>query len=101
MSTISASRRDTAIMDFTTRKLKALGCFCQSGIPQWKRTTDGMRCFKGLAISDLPPKLSQNIERCFLRINRVTASYAIEKWEDYQKLTPEDLTKIETLIIEL
>lgn len=101
MKTIPADRRDKAIDDFTARKVKALGHFCQSGVPKWKRTTEGMLCFKGLTISDLPPKLSRNIDKCFLQINRVTAGYALQTWEDYEKLTPEDLTKIEKLITDL
>ena len=101
MSAIPAERREKAVDEFLFRKVKAMGCLAQGNAPEWKRVTDAMQCFKGLRISDLPPKLQRSIDKCFVQINWVTARYTIQTWEDYQKVSPEDLTTIGNLIIDL
>jgi hypothetical protein len=102
MSPSSAStagqRTDQAIDDFSQRWLEALGCFCKSDTPQWKRTQNAMMCFKGLPLDHMPRKLQRQIDSCFARINDVLAGYTLQTWDDYQQISAEDLTRIEKLI---
>ena len=83
------------------RWLKAHDSFRASDKPPWKRTTEAMLCFKGLPLDGLPPKLRRRIDSCFVRVNRILAGYAIQTFEDYQKITPEDLAKIEKLMLDI
>jgi len=98
---VSDEQEAQAIQDFTTRWMQALGCLRENDKPQWQRTQDALMAFKGLPLDALPPKLLQRIDRCFARVNAVLAGYAIVTWDDYAKVSPEDLTKIGKLIHEI
>ncbi len=80
------------------RWMKATACLCASNLPPWKRTQNAMLCFKGLSFDPLPEKLQRRIDRTFARINKVLAGYSIVTWDDYQKISPADLIKIENLL---
>jgi len=57
--------------------------------------------FKGLPLDALPPKLLRRIEHCLARVNAVLAHYTIATWDDYAKVSSEDLTKLGKLIHEI
>jgi hypothetical protein len=87
-----------ALREFTDRCFKANTCFEAQDQPAWKRTTSAMLCFKGLPLDGLPTKVRRRIDSCFAQINKVSARYPIQTWEDYQKVSPEDLAQIRRLI---
>ena len=93
-----AQLADQSIDDFSRRWMDALGCFCKTDLPQWKRTQNAMTCFKGLPLDHLPRKLRRQIDACFVHINHVLAGYKLQTWEDYAQVSAEDLGKIENLI---
>jgi hypothetical protein len=66
--------------------------------PQWQKTVDAMLCFKKLNITHLPTRWRKRLDRAFLQINRISAQYPIETWDDYQKISADDLTRIGQLI---
>ena len=57
--------------------------------------------FKGMPLDHLPPKLDRRLTRAFLGVNAILTRYPIETWDDYQKISPEDLAEIETLILNM
>ncbi len=80
---------------------KAFGCLFESRHPHWMRIQNAMRCFKGMPLDHLPPKLDRRLTRAFLGVNAILTRYPIETWDDYQKISPEDLAEIETLILNM
>lgn len=94
----ASSVTDRALKDVMDRWTKAMACLCASTLPPWKRTQNALLCFKGLAFDPLPEKLQRRIDRTFARINKVLAGYSIVTWDDYKKISPADLAKIEKLL---
>lgn len=80
---------------------KAFGCLFESRHPHWRRIQNAMRCFKGMPLDHLPPKLDRRLTRAFLGVNAILTRYPIETWDDYQKISPKDLAEIETLILNM
>lgn len=80
---------------------KAFGCLFESQHPHWKRVQNAMLCFKGMPIDHLPLKLVRRFQRTFASMNAILARYPIETWDDYQKISPDDLTKLEILILNM
>lgn len=104
MSTTGDSRQgagDRARAEFTQRWLKAQDCFNATDKPQWKRTTEAMLCFKRLPLDGLPAKLRRRIDAHLGRINGIVEPYALQTWNDYQKISAADLTRIEKIIVAL
>ncbi len=66
--------------------------------PLWKRTVEALTCFKGLDITHLPTRWRKRLDRKLAQINRIVARYPIETWDDYQKISAEDLARIELLV---
>lgn len=62
--------------------------------PQWKRTVEALLCFKKLNITHLPTRWRKRLDKAFLQVNRIAAQYPIETWDDYQKISADDLTRI-------
>ena len=101
MSGAGDSRRDPedqALAEFTGRWTKALACFSTTTKPQWKRTQEAMVCFKGLPLDHLPQKLRRRIDAHFAWINSILERYPLKTWDDYQKVSAADLTRIEKII---
>lgn len=86
------------ISEFTKCWTDAVACFRDVDQPQWKRVTNGMMCFKGLPLDQLPPKLGRRLDSSFLKINKVLARYDLKTWEDYQKISSVDLDRLEAII---
>ncbi len=80
---------------------KAFECLHESRHPHWKRIQNAMYCFKGMPLDHLPPKLDRRLDRAFVGINAVVSRYPIKTWDDFQMISPDDLAKIETLIIHM
>jgi len=80
---------------------KAFGCLFESRYPHWRRIQNAMRCFKGMPLDHLPPKLDRRLTRAFLGVNAILTRYPIETWDDYQRISPKDLAEIETLILNM
>ena len=59
---------------------------------------EAMLCFKGLPLDNLPRKLRRRIDTHFARINAILEPYALQTWDDYQKISAADLTRIEKII---
>lgn len=91
-------RTEKALDDFALRWVKALFCFDAQDLPQWKRTQNALFCFKGLALDDLPDNYQRRIDSHFAQINTILAGYTLQTWDDYQKMSSEDLNKIHKLI---
>ena len=89
---------DQAIEQFTACYLKAIHCFTQLDTPQWKRTQEAMLSFKGLPLDTLPPRLQRRIDSHFGWINSILERYPLKTWNDYQKISSADLTRIEKII---
>jgi len=89
---------DQAVDALSQRWSDAIGYFCKTDLPQWKRTQKAMLCFKGLPLDHLPRKHQRQIDSCFVRINQILDGYSIQTWEDYEQISAEDLTTIEKLI---
>ncbi len=66
--------------------------------PQWKRTHEAMMYFKGLKLTPLPRRWRGRVEKAFAQVNQVLAKYPIETWDDMQKVSAEDLSRIDQLI---
>jgi len=104
MSAAGDNRRavgDQALAEFTQRWRKAQDCFSATDTPQWKRTQEATLCFKRLPLNGLSAKLRRRIDRHFGRINSVLEPYALQTWDDYQRISAADLTRIEKLIVAL
>ena len=94
----SGDKTDQALAAFTERWVKATACFKATDKPHWKRTLDGMRCFKGLPLDHLPRKLQRRLDTHFDWINSILEPYALQTWDDYQKISTADLARIEKII---
>ena len=90
--------QDKAIEQVADRWGKAFGCLLEKQHPHWKRVQDALPCFKGLSLDHLPPKLERRIDQTFAAVNTVLARYTIETWDDYQKISADDLATLEALI---
>ena len=77
------------------RWCQAMGCLENSQLPCWKRTTNAMQCFDKLPLTGLPERWHRRINSCFLKINRIAAGYAITTCEDYQRVSEDDLARIQ------
>ena len=88
-----------AIDEFASRLDAAMRMFRASDDPLWRRTWDGMSCFAKLPLAHLPRTLQKDIDRRFLRINKITSKYPIKTEEDYRHISVEDLVAIQDLII--
>jgi hypothetical protein len=89
---------DQALAEFTGRWMKALACFRTTSKPQWKRTQEAMVCFKGLPLDNLPPRLRRRLDAHFAWINSIVEPYTLRTWDDYQKVSAADLTRIEKIL---
>ena len=101
MSTKPATDRqleDEAINQARRCWLRAIDCLHEIDSPPWKRAQNALRCFKGLPLDHLPRKLDRSIDITFSGVNAILARYTISTWDDYQKISNDDLKKIETLI---
>lgn len=98
-TTASAQQRiDRAVVDFVARWQAAIQKLGDPHLPAWKRVPEALGLFRGLLLSDLPPRLRRRADRCFGRINGVLAGYQLETWDDYQKLSAADQVRIEGLV---
>jgi hypothetical protein len=77
---------------------RAVALFGAADKPLWKRTQEGMLAFKGLNMDKLPDRLLRDIDRCFLGINKFLAGYTLQTWDDYQRISDEDLLRIQRRI---
>ena len=101
MSSGSDQRRiatDKALGEFTARWLNALRCLASTDKLQWKRTQESLGCFVDLPLDNLPRKLQRRIDTHFARINAILERYALQTWDDYQKISDADLARIEEVI---
>jgi len=101
MSGVGDNRQDPtdqAIAEFTDRWMAAMRCFQEAEKPQWKRTQEAMLRFKGLPLDCLPPRLRRRIDGHFTWINSILERYSPQTWDDYQKISSADLTRIERII---
>jgi hypothetical protein len=87
-----------AVQEYAFRLRQALRAFRASDDPLWKRTQDGLAKFQGLPMTDLPPRLIQDIDRRFGAINAILARYSLGPNDDYHTLSPDDLIEIQNLI---
>jgi hypothetical protein len=87
-----------AINEYSYRLRNALRAFRASDDPLWKRTQDGVRMFHRLPLTDLPPRLIQDIDRRFGAINAILARYSLGPNDDYHTLSQTDLVEIQNLI---
>lgn len=87
-----------AINEYSFRLRNALRAFRASDDPLWKRTQDGLGMFQGLPLTNLPPRLNQDIDRRFGAINTILARYALGPNDDYHTLSHADLVAIQNLI---
>ena len=97
----SQDATDRALAEFTRRWVKAQACFSATDTPQWKRTNEALLCFKRLPLDGLPPRLRRRIDRYFGRINSVLEPYALQTWDDYERVSAADHTRIENIIVAL
>lgn len=100
MTTTSSRQQqiDRAVVDFVARWQAAVEKFGDPQLPPWKRVPEALGSFRGLLLSDLPPRLRRHVDRCFARINGVLAVYQLESWDDYQKMSAADQARIEGLV---
>lgn len=89
---------DEAVLDFGRRAVQAWMCFDAPDLPQWKRTVNGLDCFKDLRLDTLHTQLRRRVERAFSRMNAICATYPIQTWDDYQLISAADLDRIQKLI---
>jgi hypothetical protein len=89
---------DHLAKDIADRAAKAVACLEQLDKPQWKRTTEAMLCFKGLPLDRLSSKLERRLDRSLGRINDTLEKYPLQTWDDYQKVSAADLTRIGDLL---
>jgi hypothetical protein len=87
-----------AINEYSFRLRNALRAFRASDDPLWKRTQDGLAMFHHLPMTDLPPRLLQDIDRRFGAINAILAHYSLGPNDDYHTLAQDDLVEIQNLI---
>jgi hypothetical protein len=87
-----------AVNEYSFRLRKALRAFRASDDPLWKRTQDGVGMFHRLPLTDLPPRLVQDIDRRFGAINAILARYTLKPNDDYHTLATADLVDIQNLI---
>lgn len=92
---------DHVARDFADRASRAAACLEQPDKPQWKRTTEAMLCLKGLPLDHLPAKLDRRLDKCLGRINDILEKYPLQTWDDYQKISAADLTRIGYLLKKL
>lgn len=98
---IARAQEEKAITTVSACWSQAFGCLHEPQLPHWKRVQNALLCFKGMPADHIPPKLARRIDRVFGGVNTVLARYPIKTWDDYQMISPDDLTKIESLIINL
>ena len=60
-----------------------------------------MLCLKGLPLDHLPAKLDRRLDKCLGRINDILEKYPLQTWDDYQKISAADLTRIGYLLKKL
>ena len=87
-----------AINEYALRLRKALRTFRASADPLWKRTKEGVDCFVGLPMDNLPPRLIADIDRRFGAITAILAKHAVNTLEEYRRVPAEDLAAIQDLI---
>jgi hypothetical protein len=97
MNQASAKRQDNRLA-FDACVKHAIALFGAEDKPLWKRTQEGMLAFKGLNMDELPDRLLRDIDRCFLGINKILAGYTLQTWNDYQRISDEDLLRIQRRI---
>jgi hypothetical protein len=89
---------EQALAEFTKRWLAALRCLSITDKPQGQRVQEAMLSFKGLPLHNLPRKLQRRIDTHFGWINTILEPYALQTWDDYQKIAAADLTRIGKII---
>jgi hypothetical protein len=94
--TFAKAKADRQAVDACVNR--AITLFAAEDKPLWKRTQEGMLAFKGLNMDQLPDRLLRDLDRCFLGINKILAGYTLQTWADYQRISDEDLLRIQRRI---
>lgn len=87
-----------AAKDFAHHLQKALQAFEDTNSPLWKRTQNGLMAFKGLDMTNLSPRLGKAVDTHFGSVNRILSQYDLKTWDDYQKISDDDLLNIQSLV---
>lgn len=95
------ARMEAAIRDLVSRLAQVLDRFAGEDQPVGQRLKDGMGCLKGLALSELPEPMQERIDGALGTVNDILATYRIETWEDYQRISQADFIRIHRLFIDL
>lgn len=92
------SSSQSPIDELAERVSRMLQIYRQPSPSRWHQTVEALKCFKGQTLTGLPPKLRRHLESQMVAISKITASYPIETWEDYQMLSDTELDEIRNLL---
>jgi hypothetical protein len=87
-----------AAKDFAHHLDNAMRAFGDTTAPLWQRTQNGLMAFKGLDMTHLPPRLGEAVDTHFGSVNRILSQYDLKTWDDYKKISNEDLLNIHSLV---
>lgn len=80
--------------ELAERMGRVLSIYATAEGPQWQQTVDALQSLKGQTLTGLPRRVRRHLDSCLLKINRITAKYPLETFEDYQMVSDEDLDRI-------
>ena len=80
--------------ELAERMARVLAIYAKAEGPKWQQTVEAMQSLKGQKLTGLPRRVRRHLDACLLKINKITAKYTLETFEDYKKLSDADLDRI-------
>ncbi len=80
---------------------KTLRAFSDHSLSSKNRVIKGLGTFKGMDLGILPRRTKRFFERRIVKINNILARYHFETFDDYEKISGDDLDKIILIGIEI
>jgi hypothetical protein len=77
--------------DLIERARKAYDIVYDMNLPLWKRLKESIYAYSGLNLTPLPATLRKQVEKTFLQVDHILSKYDIQDFDDYQKISPDDL----------
>jgi hypothetical protein len=80
--------------DVLRRAIEVKSIVSNDSLPKWRRATQALQVFARLDLTGLPADVGTTLESNLVAVNRILATYRIEKFEDYEQMMDKDLQQI-------
>lgn len=73
------------------RAQKSQNAASDNTLPLWERLQRSLQAYAGTKLNLLPTKQRTELENTFVRVNAIFSKYKITRFEDYQKMSADEL----------